>query len=102
MRRAVMGFKDARAAVIAALRNKQLRHEGRSDIEQKNLLYNGAVTADFVADLLLRCAAWEYSTSKHYFLEVDCHIFTPVVGGQQWYIKAYLESGNAVFISVHP
>lgn len=97
-----MGFKDARALVIAALRDKRVRHEERSDIEQKNLLHSGAVTAEFVIGLLLRCAGWEYSTSRHHSLDVDCHIFTPMMGDERWYIKAYLEPGRAVFISVHP
>jgi hypothetical protein len=97
-----MGFKDARKLLVEALRAKEYDHERRGDIAQKNLLYAGVVTADFVTELLLRCQGWEYSTSRHHFLELDCHIFTPKKDGEQWYIKAFLEPERAVFISVHP
>ena len=97
-----MGFKDARAMLIEALRSGNYDYERREDTEHKNLLYSRRVTPEFVIDLLVRCAGWEYSTSRHHFQEVDCHIFTPVMGGERWYIKAYLEPAGAVFISVHP
>lgn len=97
-----MGFKDAREMVIAALREGRVRHDERSDIDRKNLLHSGTVTEGFVIGLLLRCAGWEYSTSRHHSLDADCHIFTPMAGGERWYIKVYLEPDRAVFISVHP
>ncbi|HEX2207159.1 MAG TPA: hypothetical protein VHG93_05715 [Longimicrobium sp.] len=96
-----MGFKEARALLIEALRAGRFIHEERSDIDEKNLLSAGAVAPAFVIRLLLRCAGWEYRTSRHHFLDVDCHVFTPTMAGDQWYVKAYLEPGRAVFISVH-
>src|ERR1043165_2320306 len=96
-----MGFKEVRAQLIQALRSGDSIHEERSDIDEKNLLSGGAVDAAYVIRLLLRCAGWEYSTSRHHFLDVDCHVFTPVMAGDRWYVKAYLEPGRAVFISVH-
>lgn len=97
-----MGFKDARALLIEALRLELYTHEDREDREHKNLLYSGQVTPEFVVDLLLRCAGWEYSTSRHHFHDEDCHIFTPSMGGERWYIKAYRGPAGVVFISVHP
>lgn len=97
-----MGFKEARALLIEALRSDLYDHEQRSDGDGKNLLASGAVDPAFVIRLLLRCAGWEYSTSKHHFRDVDCHIFTPMMGGERWYVKAYLQPVGAVFISVHP
>jgi hypothetical protein len=97
-----MGFKEVRAFTIEALRSGRVRHDRRSDADNKNLLSTRSVDAEFVANLLLRCAGWEYSTSRHHFKEVDCHIFTPMRGGERWYIKVYMEHGFAVFISVHP
>ena len=96
-----MGFKEIRAFIVEALRSGRVRHEDRSGGEEKNLLNTGAVTEEFVARLLLRCAGWEYSTSRHHYQDVDCHIFTPTVRGERWYIKVYVEHGRAVFISVH-
>lgn len=98
-----MGFKEARARLIEALQEDRYREEQRSDIRKKNLLYTGEVNADFVVRLLRRCDGWEYSASEHHFLkDTRCHAFTPYVGGERWYIKAYLlPDGVAVFISVH-
>jgi hypothetical protein len=97
-----MGFKEIRAVLIEALRSRQYRNEERLDAAEKHLLASGSVDEDFVIRLLLRCPGWEYSTSRHHFYDVDCHIFTPTMDGERWYVKAYLERGRAVFISVHP
>lgn len=97
-----MGFKEARAFIVDALRSARIRHEHRADIEEKNLLRSRVVDEAFVARLLLRCAGWEYSTSRHHHLDVECHIFTPALGGERWYIKAYVQDDLAFFISVHP
>lgn len=97
-----MGFKDARAMLIEALRSGQFINDDRSDAAEKNLLSTGEVNQAFVIQLLQRCAGWEYSTSKHHLLDAECHIFTPTVAGERWYLKAYFEPGHAVFISVHP
>ena len=97
-----MGFREVRALLIEALRSDEFTSEPRPDIMQKNLLYAGAVDKEFVIRLLRRCAGWEYSTSRHHFRDADCHIFTPVSGGERWYIKAYWHQGDAVVVSVHP
>jgi hypothetical protein len=97
-----MGFKEHRALLVEALRSERFRHERRLDSEQKNLLESGAVEPEFVVRLLLRCAGWEYSTSRHHFWDVDCHVFTPALGGERWYVKAYFDAAQAVFISMHP
>jgi hypothetical protein len=96
-----MGFKDARALLIEALQSGRFATEGRSDEENKNLLASQEVDEAFVIQLLQRCAGWEYSTSRHHFRDVDCHIFTPTMGGERWYLKAWFERGVAVFVSVH-
>lgn len=96
-----MGFKEYRALLVEALRSGEFISEPRRDIEQKNLLATRVVTADFVVRLLLRCAGWEYSTSRHHFRDADCHIFTPTLGGERWYVKAYWHQGLVVVVSVH-
>jgi hypothetical protein len=97
-----MGFKEIRVLLVEALQSDHFISEPRHEIAEKNLLSTGEVTNEFVIRLLRRCAGWEYSTSPHHTEDVDCHIFTPTIGGQRWYIKAYLQNEWAVFISVHP
>ena len=97
-----MGFKEVRALLIEALQSGLFISEPRPDAAEKNLLSTGVVNPEFVARLLLRCGGWEYSTSRHHFRDVECHVFTPATAGERWYIKAYFEPGHAVFISVHP
>lgn len=96
-----MGLNDARTLLIEALQSGLYTHEGRSEAEEKNVLGSGVVTRDFVIQLLRRCAGWEYTTSRHHFCDADCHIFTPMLGGERWYIKAYFRGNLAVFVSVH-
>jgi hypothetical protein len=96
-----MGFKEIRALLIEALQSGNYISEPRLDIAEKNLLSTEEVTNESVIRLLRRCAGWEYSTSRHHTEDVDCHVFTPSLGDERWYIKAYLRSGLAVFISVH-
>ncbi len=95
-----MGFKEVRALLIEALRSGKFINDPRAD-DQKNLLAAGQVNEALVVRLLLRSAGWEYTTSRHHFKSVECHIFTPTMDGERWYVKAYFEPGNAVFISVH-
>lgn len=98
-----MGFKEVRAKLIQALLDDNIDYETRPDIGEKNLLCTGEVEGELVVRLLRRCAGWEYSTSRHHTQDLDCHIFTPVLGGERWYIKAYFRpDGVAMFISVHP
>jgi hypothetical protein len=97
-----MGFKDARAMVVAALQSGQFRHEQRADAAEKNLLDAGEVTAGFVADLLLRCSGIQYESSHHHSdPDLLCHIFKPELRGERWYVKVFILSSVAVFISVH-
>jgi hypothetical protein len=87
--------------LIEALQSGVYDAETRAGAAEKNLLATREVTAEFVARLLMRCAGWEYSTSKHHFRDVQCHVFTPTMAGERWYVKAYFEPPKAVFISVH-
>lgn len=98
-----MGFKEIRALLIDTLESDNYDHERRPDIREKNLLYTGDVDLESVIRLLRRCAGWEYSTSQHHFQqEIWCHTFTPQMGAQRWYIKAYFRpDGVAMLISVH-
>ena len=100
-----MGFKDARRAIIAALRAGRFQHEPRSLSVEKNLLAAGLVTIEDVITLLECCKGTQHQTSVHHFDATQTiHIFQPTRGGERWYLKAYLvkwEETIAVFISVH-
>lgn len=97
-----MGFKHVRELLIDALEGGLYQHENRKDMESKNLLAVGEVTAEFVVGLLRRCAGTRYRATPHHFVRgVVCHEFKPVVDGERWYVKAYFLSKDAVFISVH-
>lgn len=97
-----MGFKDVRALLVDALQTNQFATEMRPDIDRKNLLAVKEVTPVFVARLLLRCRGGDYETQRHHlYPDVPCHVFTPVLDGEGWYVKAYFVSARAVFISVH-
>ena len=98
-----MGFKEVRARVIEALETDQIEHDQRAGIDEKNLLRTEEVTAAFVVKLLHRCSGYQYETSRHHFNpDAVCHVFTPELRGERWYVKVYLLGASAVFISVHP
>lgn len=97
-----MGFTDVRTLLIDALESGRVQHEYRADMETKNLLAVGDVTAEVVVRLLRRCGGREYRASPYHFdRSILCHQFTPAVDGERWYVKAYFLSTDAVFISVH-
>ena len=101
-----MGFRDARSRAIEALNSGDIQHEARGDIDDKNLLLTGDVSADEVVALLLRCRGNQHSSSPHHGdASVEVHVFKPVVGSgaaqTRWYIKLYFLDPDAWFISVH-
>ncbi|MDB4950503.1 MAG: hypothetical protein JWM27_3152 [Gemmatimonadetes bacterium] len=97
-----MGFTAARSLLIDALLSGRFQHEERRDLERKNLLAVGDVSAEFVIGLLKACRGNQYKASPYHFdARILCHEFKPVSAGQAWYVKAYFLSSDAVFISVH-
>ncbi len=100
-----MGFKDARGAIVQALRDGRFQHEERAITEGKNLLATGEVTVDEVISLLIRCKGYQHETGLHHFDRTQTiHIFRPMEGSVRWYIKSYLveqDGITAFFISVH-
>ena len=97
-----MGLRDARKQFIEALREGRFSAEPREAQEETNLLAVGEVTAEFVIFLINRTKGHEYSTDHHDFdKEIEVHVFRPQTEQEQWYVKGYLISEDAVFISVH-
>lgn len=93
-----MGFKDAKAAVLKALKEGTYQHEARNQIEVKNELAMGNVTADDVAAVIGKCNGTHHSMSSHHS---DASIDVHVLKRDGWYIKFYFLEEDACFISVH-
>ena len=98
-----VGFEAAKQRAIKALRSGDgIEHEARDALASKNLLAIGAISCDFVANLLNRCKGGQHISSPHDFdARTEVHVFKPVdVAGKRWYIKLYFRT-RTVFISVH-
>ncbi len=98
-----MGFTAAKRQVVDCLRTGQFLHEVRGEINVKNLLAIGSISANDVADIISRSKGGNYSTSPHDFdSKVDVHILKNIEhSGLVWYVKWYFSDPNSVFISVH-
>lgn len=85
--------------MIAALQAGAFQHESRDQIDVKNLLQAGVVSAAEVEAIIRRCSGAEHQCSPHHQVKsVDVH----VIVSQGWYIKFYfIGTPDTVFISVH-
>jgi len=98
----VMGFRETRQRLIAALEDGRFQHEIRGAVEEKNLLAIGDVSAREVIAMLRRCRGNQHRSSPHARdRNVTVHEFMPLVSRERWYIKAYFLEDEAWFISVH-
>ncbi|WP_449433967.1 hypothetical protein [Pseudomonas putida] len=92
------GFRKAKRAVIDALESGDYQHVARGDIEIKNLLATGAVSAAQVAGCIRGCDGTHYSSSPHHVVaELEVH----VLRRHGWYIKFYFIEPQTWFVSVH-
>ena len=98
-----MGYRQAKREVIECLCEGRIEHElDRCEIDIKNLLSTGAVTAIEVANAIGRSSGTDYECRPHHFDEnVEVHILRIQHLGKSWYVKWYFIAPNAVFISVH-
>lgn len=100
-----MGYREAKAAVVRALRKGDYVHEAREALQEKNLLAVGAIDAETVVRLVLKTSSARYDVSRHHAdRDVQVHTFRPIVDGEGWYVKVYFldgQEGTATFISVH-
>lgn len=93
-----IGFRAAKAAVLAALVEGDYQHAARDGIDVKNLLALGEVSAGQVEEIIRRCNGSQHQSSAHHRIAgLECHVIK--AGG--WYIKFYFLQPTAVFISVH-
>lgn len=91
-------FRQIKSTVIGALRDGTYQHEARNDVNVKNLLMTGQVSAKDLDKILSNCTSAQLTTSQHHD---DSSIEVHVVRKGTWYIKFYFLDPNTVFISVH-
>src|SRR5258708_1618292 len=98
-----MGFTEAKRKAVESLRSGRFQSEPEGVRKGKNLLGTGDVSATDVIELLERCRGAQHSMSPHHFDEdTTVHVFQPVKGKEQWYIKLYfvtLEDCETMFMS---
>jgi hypothetical protein len=94
-------FKYAKRRVISSLESGNYDFEARFDIDVKNLLAIGEITANELIKIIKSCGGMDHECSPHRqctgFL---VHVMKPA----DWYIKFYFvddSEGYTVFISVH-
>jgi len=93
-----VGYRTAKRNILKALKEGNFQHESRGDIDVKNLLAMGKVSAKEVAALIAASDGTMHVQSPHHIVkEVVVHIIK--VNG--WYIKFYFLEPDAWFISVH-
>lgn len=93
-----IGFTEAKQLLIRALSEGRFLHEGRDQIETKNLLLMGQVTTEELLAVVRRCAGQHHSRSPHHAEpSVDVHILRR----DGWYVKFYFVDPDTIFISVH-
>jgi len=92
------GFKEARRKLLAALASGSYLHEARNEIDVKNKLATGEISAAEVAELVKKSTGNDHSKSTHH---ADRSITVHVISRKGWYIKFYFIDPNTWFISVH-
>lgn len=90
-------FAEVRRRVVASLLSGDYSHEGRADIDDKNLLQVGKVSAAEVADVLKKSGGDNHQASRHH---QDAEIIVHVIVCRNWYVKFYFDP-DTTFISVH-
>ncbi|MBI6919359.1 MULTISPECIES: hypothetical protein [Pseudomonas] len=93
-----IGFKEAQRAVLAALETGGYQHVSRGEIDIKNLLAVGEVSAREVAEVVRACRGMHHTSSPHHAVAaIEVH----VLKREGWYIKFFFIEPDTWFISVH-
>lgn len=91
------GFSQAKAGVIAALREGRVQHEAREVADQKNLLAINKIDRDDAIALIQSTRGTQGKASPHHAdASIEVWVFKP----RDWYIKFYFTE-LCVFISFH-
>ena len=97
-----MEFKQARVQLLDCLREGDVQHAERNDIDVKNLLAVGEVSLEDVVAVVAQSRGSDYqSTPHHQIAGVEVHVISTQYAGVSWYLKWYFVEPNSVFISVH-
>ncbi|WP_407470070.1 hypothetical protein [Xanthomonas campestris] len=83
-----MGFKAVKQKVVAGLLSGDYAHDGRADIDDKNLLKTGKVSPQEVAKVLKKSSGKNHSSSLHH---QDSSIEVHVIKCRAWYVKFYFD-----------
>lgn len=100
-----MGFADARAGLLEALRVGEFGFWFREDAFRKNWLQHRRISTDEVRAMLVRCNGTQHRESPHdYDPSQRVHEFFPEWQGRRWYLKAFYDEDlrQWTFMSVHP
>ena len=92
------GFREAKRKVLTALANGSFLHEARNEIDTKNKLATGEVSAATAAELIKGSTGNDHSRSGHH---ADPTITIHVISRKGWHIKFYFADPDTWFISVH-
>lgn len=92
-----MAFAKVKKKVIAGLLSGDYAHEGRADIDDKNLLQTGKVSLQEIVEVLKKSSGVNHSSSPHH---QDSSIEVHIIRCRNWYLKFYFYP-DTVFISVH-
>lgn len=97
-----MGFSEVKSKVIKCVEEGKSQSTPRGDKNEKNLFLTGEKTARDVVEMLKKTKGTQHSTLPHDTIpEVTVHIFKPLLGDEEWYVKFYFLDPNCIFISVH-
>ncbi|MDD0974630.1 hypothetical protein [Pseudomonas fontis] len=92
------GFKQARYDVMSALEAGDYQHAIRGEIDVKNQLATGEVSATEVIEIIRHCNGMHHCSSPHHNVpDIEVHVLKRV----GWYIKFYFIEPDVWFISVH-
>lgn len=97
-----MGFSEIKKKVITCVEQGKAQSTPRSDKGEKNLFLTGEKSAADVVSMLNKTKGTQYSSAPHNTVNgIDIHIFKPLIGHEEWYIKFYFIDPECIFISVH-
>ncbi len=92
------GFRETQRAVIAALESGEYQHVSRGDIDIKNLLATGEVSAREIVEVVRSCRGIHHASSPHHAVAA---VEVYVLKRDGWYIKFFFIEPDTWLISVH-
>lgn len=97
-----MGFSDIKKKVVDCVKAGKAQSTPRNDKGEKNLFLTGEKSADDVVSMLNKTNGTQYTSMPHdKIADIEVHVFKPLIGDEEWYIKFYFLDPDCIFISVH-